>query len=81
MSYISVSKARSQWADILNRVHYLGERIVLQKHEKDLVAVIPLDDLELLEAIENTIDKTVIKTAVAEAKRKGTKLRSKIKIK
>ena len=63
---LSVTEARSQFADIINRVGYKGERIVLQKHDKKLVAMIPIEDLELLEAIEDRIDILEAEAALAE---------------
>lgn len=66
MKPLSVTEARSHFADILNRVGYKGERIVLQKHDKNLVAIIPVEDLELLEAIEDKIDIIEAEAALAE---------------
>ena len=63
---LSVTEARSQFADIINRVGYKGERIVLQKHYKKLVAMIPIEDLELLEAIEDRIDVLEAEAAIAK---------------
>ena len=66
MTPLSVTEARSHFADILNRVGYKGERIVLQKHDKKLVAIIPIEDLELLEALEDKIDVMEAEAALAE---------------
>ena len=63
---LSVTEARSHFADIINRVGYKGERIILQKHDKKLVAMIPIEDLELLEAIEDKIDVLEAEAALAE---------------
>lgn len=49
MSRISTSQARDEFADILNRVAYKGERIVLQRRGKSLAAIIPFNELEFLE--------------------------------
>ena len=66
MTPLSVTEARSHFADIINRVGYKGERIVLRKHDKKLVAMIPIEDLELLEAIEDKIDVLEAEAALAE---------------
>lgn len=66
MTPLSVTEARSHFADILNRVGYGGERIILQKHDKKLAAIIPVEDLELLEAIEDKIDIMEAEAALAE---------------
>lgn len=66
MVSMAASIARDEFATLLNRVAFGKERIVLKRHEKPLVAVIPVEDLELLERLieaeEDRID-------VAEAER------------
>ena len=47
---ISVSDVRQQLADILNRVAYGNERIVLERHGRAIAAVVPIGDLAVLEA-------------------------------
>ncbi len=44
-SEIPVTKARAQLSDLINRVGYGGERIVLTRHGKPLVALVPAADL------------------------------------
>ncbi len=45
-SEIPVTEARAQLSDLINRVGYGGERIVLTRHGKPLVALVPATDLE-----------------------------------
>jgi prevent-host-death family protein len=45
-SEIPVTEARAQLSDLINRVGYGGERIVLTRHGKPLVALVPAADLE-----------------------------------
>lgn len=49
---LTISEAREGLADTVNRVAYTKERVVLQRHGKGIVAVVPMEDLETLEAIE-----------------------------
>ncbi|MEP0914571.1 type II toxin-antitoxin system Phd/YefM family antitoxin [Leptolyngbya sp. GB1-A1] len=42
---ISTVEARNQFADLINRVAYGKERVILTRRGKALVAVVPLDDL------------------------------------
>ena len=72
MISLPISKARSEFTEILNKVHYQGERIIIQKHDKNIGAIISIDDLELLEAIEDYLDIKEARAAIAEAKEKGT---------
>jgi prevent-host-death family protein len=66
MTFISATDARANFQDLVNRAEYRGERIVIQRHGKPVVAIIGLDDLKLLEAIEDAIDSAELRRAVAE---------------
>lgn len=56
MASYPLGAARGNFAEIINKVIYGGERITITKHGKDAVAIVSLDDLNLLEAIETQID-------------------------
>lgn len=50
MAYeIPVTQARAELADLINRVVYGGERVVVTRHGKPLVALVSAADLEQLE--------------------------------
>lgn len=49
--YISASEARNDFSGTVSRVAYGRERIVIQRR-KEQVAVVPMEDLELLERLE-----------------------------
>jgi len=55
-SRISASQARDEFADIINRVAYGGETVLVYRRKKPVAAVIPIDDLKMLEEIEEQID-------------------------
>lgn len=57
---------RGHLADVLNRTAYAGERVVVTRHGKRIAAVIPADDLELLEALENARDAAALERAITE---------------
>ncbi|HEY5858198.1 MAG TPA: type II toxin-antitoxin system prevent-host-death family antitoxin [Aldersonia sp.] len=57
---------RGHLADVLNRTAYAGERVVVTRHGKRIAAVIPADDLDLLEALENARDTAALEQAIAE---------------
>lgn len=53
MAYeIPVTRARAELADLINRVVYGGERVVVTRHGKPLVALVSADDLRLLDDAE-----------------------------
>ena len=63
---LPTSKARQKFADILNAVGYKGRRVLLERHGKRVAAVIPPDDLDLLEALENRMDLEAVKKVLLE---------------
>jgi prevent-host-death family protein len=56
MTKISMTKARQDFTNIANRVMFGDERICIQKNNKPAVAVVPVSDVEFLEALEDKID-------------------------
>ncbi|WP_338899546.1 type II toxin-antitoxin system Phd/YefM family antitoxin [Streptomyces sp. TG1A-60] len=61
MAYeIPVTQARAELADLINRVVYGGERVVVTRHGKPLVALVSAADLEHLEALQDSADDSVI---------------------
>ncbi|WP_200301091.1 type II toxin-antitoxin system Phd/YefM family antitoxin [Streptomyces adelaidensis] len=67
MAYeIPVTQARAELADLINRVVYGGERVVVTRHGKPLVALVSAADLEQLEALEESSEEPVI-SAVSSA--------------
>jgi prevent-host-death family protein len=66
MAYeIPVTQARAELADLINRVVYGGERVVVTRHGKPLVALVSADDLRRLEELrerEESAGEPVIST-------------------
>jgi prevent-host-death family protein len=46
---VPVTQARAELAELVSRVGYTGERILLTRHGKPLAALVPVEDLEALE--------------------------------
>lgn len=44
-----MTQARAELAELVSRVGYSGERILLTRHGRALAALVPVDDLEKLE--------------------------------
>jgi prevent-host-death family protein len=72
LSRIAASEAREKFATILNEVAFGGERVLLHRHGKDVAAVVPIEDLELLEALEDKMDLDTVRKALAE---KGSRVK------
>jgi prevent-host-death family protein len=61
MAYeIPVTQARAELADLINRVVYGGERVVVTRHGKPLVALVSAADLERLEQLQEPAEEQVI---------------------
>ena len=75
MPSINVSKARAEFPEILNRVAYGKERIVISRHGKPLAAVVPIEDLRPLERRSrkagDRIDLKAARAVLKRAKKKG----------
>jgi prevent-host-death family protein len=67
MTNISTAEARNDFADVINRASFGKERFVLTRRGKKLVAIVPFEDLNLLEALEDQMDVAAAKTALAES--------------
>ena len=78
MAQMAASAAREEFAEVLNRVAYGKERIVLHRHGKPLVALIPVEDLQLLERLiaeeEDRIDVEEARRILADPTEEGVPL-------
>jgi len=72
MDDINATEARENLADVLNRVAYTKDRVRITRRGKQIAAVIPIEDLELIERIEDEIDIREARKALTEARKKGT---------
>ena len=57
MIRLPASQARERFSEILNEVSYGRERMMLQRHGKDVAAVISAEDLRRFEALEDRADR------------------------
>ncbi len=72
MERIALQTARIELSRVVNRVTVGGERIVIQRHGKDAVALVTLDDLERLRELDEAEDRSDVEaaeSALAEAER------------
>jgi len=70
MIRVTTSKARQEFAKVLKKVKE-GRRFLLEKHDKGVAAIVSVEDLALLEAIENRHDLEAARRAMAEVAEKG----------
>lgn len=62
MSTITTVELRKHLAEVVNAAKYRKERLVLTRHGKPVAALVPFEDYQLLEALE---DKEDLKAALA----------------
>ena len=74
MTRLSTTEARDHLAEILNKVAYKEERIILHRRGKNIVAVVPISDLELLEKLEDRLDIEDVHKALDEVEKEGLKI-------
>ena len=56
LEHMSTSEARNHFSDLINRAAYGKERIRLTRRGKDIVGIVPVEDLELLRRLEDELD-------------------------
>lgn len=61
-----ISEARESFSNTVNRVAFGGERVVLTRHGRRVAAVVPIEDLELIEALEDARDLDEVRAALAD---------------
>jgi prevent-host-death family protein len=63
-----MTKARQDFTDMANRVMFGDERICIEKNNKPAVALVSVEDLKILEALEDRIDVQAAKAALKKGK-------------
>ena len=66
MSERRISEARESFSTTVNRVAFGGERVVLTRHGRRVAAVVPIEDLELLESLEDARNLDDVRAALAD---------------
>ncbi len=66
MTTMPATQARDHLSELLNKVYYTGERIVIESRGKQKAVLVSLGDAEVLEAIETKADLALIKKRASE---------------
>jgi prevent-host-death family protein len=72
MATVSTVLARNEFSTILNRAAFGKERVILARRGRAIAAVVPMEDVELLRALEDGADLADAIAAEQEALEKGT---------
>jgi prevent-host-death family protein len=60
MTHYTASEARKLYAELINEAAYGGQRIVLTRHGKNIAAIVPISDLEMLHDLEQILNVTTL---------------------
>jgi len=66
MTTLAATELRNHGSEAINRVAYSGDRVLLQRHGKNVAAIVSIEDLELLQALEDRIDLAAARKALKE---------------
>lgn len=72
MTTVTAEKARERFSELVSRAGFAKERVTVTRRGKTIAAIVPIEDVELLEKLEDRIDLEDARKALAEAKKKGT---------
>jgi prevent-host-death family protein len=73
MKQITTAEARKHMAELLNRAAYGGERFVVTRHGKDLVAIVPLEEVTLLDRLRTLLSRKDFEAALEEVRESRTR--------
>jgi prevent-host-death family protein len=68
---MSTVELREGFSEAINRAAFGKERVILTRRGRRIAAIVPLEDVKTLEAIEDKKDIEDAKKALKEAARKG----------
>lgn len=69
---VNTSEAKEEFTELVNRVIINKERIVLTRRGKEIAAIIPIEDLNRLEASQSKTDLEEAADALQEARSQGS---------
>lgn len=69
---INTIEAKEEFSELVNRVSHYKERIILTRRGKEIAALIPIEDLQLLQDSQSKNDLEQAVEALQEARNQGT---------
>jgi len=66
MFRMTATDVRKNFSETLNKVSYGKDRVMIHRNEKDLAVIVPLEDVELLEMIEDKVDLMLVEEAMKD---------------
>ncbi len=72
MTRMTVTAARENFSDVINRVAYRRERVCLERSGKDVACLVSVEEARLLDLIEDRLDLDDALAALAEVDNEGS---------
>lgn len=72
MRHVTTAEVRKNMAELVNRAAYGGERFVVTRHGKELVAIVPLADATLLDRVRGLVAEREYESALRAIAEEGT---------
>jgi prevent-host-death family protein len=66
MTTLTISNARQELPELVNKVAFGGERICLKRRNKPVAALVSVEDLKLIEYLEDQTDIAAARKVLAE---------------
>ncbi|MBA3626129.1 MAG: type II toxin-antitoxin system Phd/YefM family antitoxin [Chloroflexi bacterium] len=63
---MSVTDARDDFAELVNRVAYGKDRVIVSRRGRELAAIVPVSDVALLELLDDELDLMAARAALAD---------------
>ena len=76
---VTLVQLRKRLAEVIDRAAHGEERVILARRGKAVAAIVSLEDVELLEALEDQMDLEDARVALIEAEKEGTVAWEKLK--
>lgn len=72
ISTVTTIDAKEEFAELINRVSHNKERIILTRRDKEVAALICMEDFALLQTIQNNLDLHDAVESLRDARKQGT---------
>ena len=72
MTSVTAKDLKDHPAEVLGRVQYGNERVVVTRYGKEVAAMVPIEDVRPLERLEDLADVEDALKAIVETEREGT---------
>lgn len=79
MNVVTATTVKKNISGTLSLAEYRKERVVITRQGKEVAAIVPIEDIKLLEELEDRLDLIDALSALEEAEEKGTKSWSALK--